>query len=183
MIKTSFQLFLLIKTARIRSYCVFIVYQWMHQGFFFCPWKCANTSWFTSYFETHYGRTPWIILIEKLCNFQDFPWNLWIFFWIWPRICFRCASRGRTCTGAFFWSVLKKAFWNRNPDLLITRVNQKIKGVIFSMHRQTMQNFWNFLTFFKCFKEGNWRFFTFFFQYCPRGTEILLPASKYLFSE
>ena len=137
MIKTSFQLFLLIKmrflwenacfykgnvdrisfavqAPPVCKPCLFLIKIWISHLW----WKCANTSWFTSYFETHYGRTPWVILIEKWCNFQDFSWNLWIFFWIWPRICFRyCASRGRTCTGAFFWSVLKKAFWNRNPDL------------------------------------------------------------------
>ena len=50
-------------------------------------------------------------------DFQDFAWNWNKIFWIWRFMCFRSASRGRTCTGAVFWSVLLKCFWNINPDV------------------------------------------------------------------
>ena len=50
-------------------------------------------------------------------DFQDFAWNWNKIFWIWRFMCSRSASRGRTCTGAVFWSVLLKCFWNINPDV------------------------------------------------------------------
>ena len=50
-------------------------------------------------------------------DFQDFAWNWNKIFWIWRCMCSRSASRGRTCTGAVFWSVLLKCFWNINPDV------------------------------------------------------------------
>ena len=50
-------------------------------------------------------------------DFQDFAWNWNKISWIWRCMCSRSASRGRTCTGAVFWSVLLKCFWNINPDV------------------------------------------------------------------
>ena len=55
--------------------------------------------------------------LKNHIDFQDFAWNWNKFFWIWRCMCSRSASRGRTCTGAVFWSVLLKCFWNINPDV------------------------------------------------------------------